>query len=98
MVLQAVATLLPAFLITFANGLAFGAFWGGLLSVFGASVAAAVSFGLVRSLGRGPVEALVGGTSQESADHWFDRYGAYAVLVGRLIPVLSFDGTPSPPA
>lgn len=91
MVLQAIAAPLPAFLITFANGLAFGAFWGGLLSVFGASVAAAVSFGLARALGRGPVEALVGGTSLESADHWFARYGAYAVLVGRLIPVLSFD-------
>lgn len=91
MVLQAIAAPLPAFLITFANGLAFGALWGGLLSVFGASVAAAVSFGLARALGRGPVEALVGGTSLESADHWFARYGAYAVLVGRLIPVLSFD-------
>jgi uncharacterized membrane protein YdjX (TVP38/TMEM64 family) len=91
MVLQAIAAPLPAFLITFANGLAFGAFWGGLLSVFGATVAAAVSFWLARALGRGPVEALVGGTSLENADHWFARYGAYAVLVARLVPVLSFD-------
>lgn len=91
MVLQAIAAPLPAFLITLANGLAFGAFWVGLLSVFGASVAAAVSFALARALGRGPVEALVGGTGLEGADRWFARYGAYAVLVGRLIPVLSFD-------
>lgn len=91
MVFQAIAAPLPAFLITFANGLAFGAFWGGLLSVFGASVAAAVSFWLARALGRGPVETLVGGTGLESIDHWFARYGAYAVLVGRLIPILSFD-------
>lgn len=91
MVLQALVAPLPAFLITFANGLAFGAFWGGLLSVFGASVAAAVSFVLARALGRVPVEALVGGTSLERADNWFARYGAYAVLVGRLVPVLSFD-------
>ena len=91
MVLQAIVAPLPAFLITFANGLAFGAFWGGLLSVFGASVAAVVSFWISRTLGRGPVEALVGNTSLESADHWFARYGAYAVLVGRLVPVLSFD-------
>jgi uncharacterized membrane protein YdjX (TVP38/TMEM64 family) len=73
MVLQAIVAPLPAFLITFANGLAFGAFWGGLLSVFGATVAAAVSFWLARALGRGPVEALVGGTSLETADHWFAR-------------------------
>lgn len=91
MVLQAVAAPLPAFVITFANGLAFGAFWGGLLSLFGATIAAAVSFWISRALGRGPVAALVGGTSLESADRWFARYGAYAVLVARLVPVISFD-------
>ncbi|MGI8866961.1 MAG: hypothetical protein ACR2G1_09530, partial [Rubrobacteraceae bacterium] len=32
MVLQALLAFLPAFVLAFANGLAFGAFWGGLLS------------------------------------------------------------------
>ena len=91
MILQAIAAPLPAFVITFANGLAFGAFRGGLLSLFGATLAAAVSFWISRALGREPVAALVGGTSLESADRWFARYGAYAVLVARLIPILSFD-------
>ena len=91
MVLQAVAAPLPAFVITFANGLAFGAFWGGLLSVFGATVAAAISFYLARALGRSPVEALVGKAGLQTADRWFARWGAYAVLVGRLVPVISFD-------
>lgn len=91
MVLQAIAAPLPAFVITFANGLAFGAFRGGLLSLFGATLAAVVSFWISRALGRGPVAALIGGTNLESADRWFARYGAYAVLVARLIPILSFD-------
>jgi uncharacterized membrane protein YdjX (TVP38/TMEM64 family) len=91
MILQAVAAPLPAFLITFANGLAFGAFWGGLLSLFGASVAAVISFYLARAFGRTPVEALVGKTGLESADRWFERWGACAVFVARLVPVVSFD-------
>ncbi len=91
MVLQALMLPLPAFVITFANGLAFGTFWGGILSLVSASLAAALSFGISRALGRGVVEALVGGTSLESADRWFLRWGAYAVLVARLVPIISFD-------
>lgn len=91
MVLQALVAPLPAFLITFANGLAFGAFWGGVLSLTSASLAAAISFWLARALGRAPVEALVGKTGLESADRWFARWGTYAVLVARLVPILSFD-------
>lgn len=91
MVLQAVAAPLPAFLITFANGLAFGAFWGGLLSLFGATVAAVISFYLARTFGRSPVEALVGKVGLESADRWFEWWGVWAVLVARLVPILSFD-------
>jgi uncharacterized membrane protein YdjX (TVP38/TMEM64 family) len=91
MILQAVAAPLPAFLITFANGLAFGAVWGGLLSLFGATAAAVISFYLAWAFGRAPVEALVGKAGLESADKWFERWGAYAVLVARLIPIVSFD-------
>lgn len=91
MTFQALVAPLPAFVLTFANGLAFGGFWGGLLSLSSAAVAAAISFWLARALGRGPVEALMGKVGLESADRWFERWGAYAVLVARLIPILSFD-------
>lgn len=91
MILQALVAPLPAFVLTFANGLAFGAFWGGMLSLFGATLAAAISFWLARALGRGPIEALVGKVGLASADRWFERWGAYSVLVARLIPILSFD-------
>jgi len=91
MVLQALVAPLPAFVLTFANGLAFGTFWGGMLSLVSASLAAAVSFWIARSLGRGPVEALVGREHLGAADRWFLRWGAYAILVARLVPVVSFD-------
>lgn len=91
MVLQALAAPLPSFVITFANGLAFGTFWGWALSLFGHTLAAAVCFAISRALGRAPVEVLVGKAGLESADRWFARWGLYAVLVARLVPGISFD-------
>ena len=91
MVLQALVAPVPSFLITFANGLAFGIFWGWMLSVFGHVLAASVCFGISRALGRIPVEVLVGKAGLESADRWFARWGAYAVFAGRLLPGVAFD-------
>jgi uncharacterized membrane protein YdjX (TVP38/TMEM64 family) len=91
MVLQALVAPVPSFLITFANGLAFGVFWGWMLSLFGHVLAATVCFWISRSLGRVPVEVLVGKTGLESADRWFARWGMYAVFVGRLVPGVAFD-------
>lgn len=61
------------------------------MSLASATLAAAISFWISRSLGRAPVEALVGKAGLQFADHWFARWGVYAVLVARLVPVLSFD-------
>jgi uncharacterized membrane protein YdjX (TVP38/TMEM64 family) len=91
MVVQALAAPLPSFIITFANGLAFGVFWGWALSLFGHVLAAAVCFWIARALGRVPVEVIAGKAGLESADRWFARWGLYAVFVARLIPGISFD-------
>jgi len=91
MVLQALAAPVPSFLITFANGLAFGVFWGWMLSLFGHVLAASVCFGISRALGRVPVEVLVGRTGLQSADRWFARWGVFAVFAGRLLPGVAFD-------
>src|SRR4028118_363886 len=79
MVLQALAAPVPSFLITFANGLAFGVFWGWMLSLFGHVLAAAVCFGVSRALGRTPVEVLVGRAGRGAAG----RGAAGGVVVGR---------------
>jgi uncharacterized membrane protein YdjX (TVP38/TMEM64 family) len=91
MVFQALAAPIPSFLVSFANGMAFGVFWGWVLSVTGHVLAAAVCFWLARTLGQGPVAALVGRAGLASAEHWFGLYGAYAILVTRLVPGISFD-------
>ena len=91
MVLQALLAFLPSFILAFANGLAFGVFWGGMLSLASAALAAAISFGIAHALGRTPIEAMIGKRNLGSADKWFVKYGAYAVLISRLIPIVSFD-------
>ncbi len=91
MVLQALLAFLPAFIIAFANGLAFGAFWGGMLSLGSAALAAAICFGISHALGRTVAETILGKKSLGATDRWFARYGAYAVLFARLIPIISFD-------
>ena len=80
MVLQALLAFLPSFILAFANGLAFGVFWGGMLSLASAALAAAISFSIAHALGRTPVEAMIGKRSLGSADKWFVKYGAYAVF------------------
>ncbi len=91
MVLQSLIAPLPAFLLAFANGLAFGTFWGGLLTFSSALLASTLSFWIGRGLGRNVVEALVGSAGLASTDAWFARHAVWAVLVARLVPLVSFD-------
>jgi uncharacterized membrane protein YdjX (TVP38/TMEM64 family) len=91
MILQALAAPVPGFLIVFANGLAYGVFWGGLLSLTGQLLAAVLCFWIARSLGRAPVEALLGRFGLGSADKWFSKWGTKGVFVSRMIPGVGFD-------
>lgn len=91
MVAQAVAAPVPASLLVFANGLAFGVLWGTLFSLAGQLLAAAVCFWLARTLGRGPTGALLGRLGLAAADRWLARWGAVGILAARLVPGVAFD-------
>lgn len=91
MLLQAIIAPLPASPVTYANGLLFGVWWGALLSWSSALAAAAIAFGLSRTFGRPVAERLVTRGALEWSDGFVARWGGWAVLVGRLLPVVSFD-------
>ena len=91
MIFQSVAAPLPAFLITFANGLLFGVWWGAALSWSSAMLGAALCFFIARYFGRPVVVKLVSELALASSDRFFDRYGKHAVLIARLVPIISFD-------
>lgn len=88
---QAVIAPLPSFPLMYANGLLFGTWWGGLLSWVSILLSAALCFGLARLFGRPLVERFVSTAALAWADRHLARYGPGAVLVGRLIPLTSFD-------
>lgn len=91
MVIQALVAPLPAFVITFANAWIWGWLFGAFISWTGAMIGATICYYLARWFGRPLVEKMVGGKTLNLTDKFFDRYGKYAVIIARLIPVVPFD-------
>ncbi len=91
MLAQAILAPLPAFAITMANGLIFGWFWGGLLSLVSAVAAAQMCFEIARVLGRPMIERMVGVKQLSKADSIVQRYGVSAIVIARLLPIMPFD-------
>ena len=91
MIFQSVIAPLPAFLITFANGLLFGVWWGAALSWSSAMLGATLCFFIARLLGRPVIIRLLSESAVNTSDRFFQRYGKHAVLIARLVPVISFD-------
>lgn len=59
MITQAIVAPLPAFLITAANGMIFGAFWGALISLIGALLGALTPFSISRLFGEVALNKIV---------------------------------------
>lgn len=91
MQVQAVVAPLPSFPLMYANGLLFGTLWGGLLSWSSIMLSAMLCFGLARVVGRPLVERFVSPAALGWADRQVTRFGPFAVFLGRLVPLTSFD-------
>ncbi len=91
MVAQSVVLFLPAFPIFCVNALAFGVFWGILLSWGSAVMGSIVCFTIAKTLGRPVVEKLVNRVHLETADVALRRYEKYVILLFGFIPLISFD-------
>ena len=91
MVFQSVLAPLPAFLLTIANGALFGFWWGLLLSWSSAMLGAALCFYITRWLGAKPVSRIISAPVVDKTNLFLEKYGSYAILIARLIPVISFD-------
>jgi len=91
MIFQSIVAPLPAFLITFANAGLFGWIKGAALSWSSAMAGAALCFFIARLYGRELVEKLTSKTALENVDRFFAKHGKYAILIARLLPMVSFD-------
>jgi uncharacterized membrane protein YdjX (TVP38/TMEM64 family) len=81
----------PAELVTFANGLVYGLFWGTVVTWTGAMLGAFAAFGVARGLGRPFVEGLVARRDWHALDDWAAREGWQVLLISRFIPVIAFN-------
>lgn len=92
MITQAIIAPLPAFLVTAANGMVFGTFWGALLSWFGALMGAMTSFYIARLFGNVALRKIV--RNQKTVEFMRragEKRGFYVILLSRLLPFISFD-------
>lgn len=91
MVFTSIVAPLPAFVITFTNGLLFGWAFGALLSWSSAMLGAIACYYIAKFLGRPVVEKIVTKKALQWWDGFFDKYGSHSIFLARLIPVISFD-------
>lgn len=91
MVIQAIAIPIPSELVLIAGGLAFGFPFGWIVGALGSIVAAMLGFYISRKGGRSLAIRFVGEKGIKFADNWFNRWGIWAVLLGRFAPFIPFD-------
>jgi uncharacterized membrane protein YdjX (TVP38/TMEM64 family) len=91
MIIQAIAIPIPSELVLIAGGLAFGFPFGWIVGALGSIVAAVLGFYISRKGGRSLAIKLVGEKGINFADNWFNRWGAWAILLGRFAPFIPFD-------
>ena len=91
MIIQALAIPIPSELVLIAGGLAFEFPFGWLVGALGSIAAALVGFYISRKGGRSLAIKLVGENGIKFADNWFNRWGVWAVLLGRFAPFIPFD-------
>lgn len=92
MTMQAIIAPLPAFLITAANGLVFGIYWGTFISWTGGMCGAFVSFMMSRFFYKRFSRKIRDHSKGiEFLERLESRYGFRVILTARLLPFISFD-------
>jgi len=91
MIVQALVIPIPSEFILMCGGAAFGLLAGWLVGTGGSIAAASVCFYVSRKGGRPVATRFVGEGGMNFADNWFNRWGVWAVLLGRFAPFIPFD-------
>ncbi|MGD6793850.1 TVP38/TMEM64 family protein [Metabacillus indicus] len=82
--------LFPASVLTLAGGLAFGPFYGTLLTITGASIGAWLAFMFTRKFGADKIRSKWG-SKIISLENVIQKNGFFIILLLRLIPLFHFD-------
>lgn len=91
MVLQMFLLIIPSPLLMVVAVLAYGPVWGALISIIAVMCSATVGYWIGRYLGIVTVHKLIGGKKEKQMEYYVERYGAWAIIITRLAPLLSND-------
>jgi uncharacterized membrane protein YdjX (TVP38/TMEM64 family) len=76
----------PQTVVIAALGIVYGPVAGGLLGSAGLVSGGFIGYALARRFGRAPVTRLIGGDSLAAIEGWFERAGAWAIVLTRSLP------------
>ncbi|KOH45415.1 TVP38/TMEM64 family protein [Sunxiuqinia dokdonensis] len=91
MVLQMFLLIIPSPLLMVVSVLAYGPYWGTLISVSAVAVASSIGYFVGRYLGEVAIARLLGGDKEKQLEFYVEKYGVWAVIITRLAPFLSND-------
>ncbi len=91
MVLQMFLLIVPSPLLMLVSILAYGPFWGSVLSVAAIFIASTVGYFVGIFLSYFTIRKIIGENKEKKLEYYVNRYGFWAVAITRLSPFLSND-------
>ncbi|MFP4503580.1 MAG: TVP38/TMEM64 family protein [Cyclobacteriaceae bacterium] len=91
MVAQMFLIVIPSPLLMIVSTLAYGPFWGSLISYVAVVVAATVAYFIGYHASNAFIDRLIGQKTTEKVNYYIQKYGAWAVVIFRVSPFLSND-------
>ncbi len=96
MVLQSLIAPIPSELVLLSGAMIFGLWKGVILGIIGSMLSAAITYYISNKGGRAILEATgekIGLADKMISimDEWIERWGFWAIVVGRAVPVIMFD-------
>lgn len=91
MALQGLIIPIPSEIVLLATGMIWGFIYGGIMGIVGSIAAGLLCFYISRKGGRPLAEKFVGKKAINIADKFIEKYGIWAILISRMLPVIAFD-------
>lgn len=92
MILQMFLFIIPSPVLMVVAVLAYGPYWGAVISIMAIFCAASVGFILGQYLNQFTLKKWIGEKKEKQISFYVERYGFWAVVIFRLSPLLSNDG------
>jgi uncharacterized membrane protein YdjX (TVP38/TMEM64 family) len=91
MALQCIVAPIPSELVQVVGGLIFGVTWGSILSLIGIMITSFIGYNIAIKGGAHVVAAAIGPHNVNLLEKFITKYGIWAMIIGRGIPIVPFD-------